>query len=75
MRRFVCLLFVAVAVASASAAPLMDCDFEDYAIGTTWTMWSRYGGGSSTATVVADPTNAANKVGIVISKGRKYVRR
>ena len=51
------------------AAPLKVCDFEDYEIGTTWTMWSRYGGDiTSTATVVADPANASNKVLHVVLK-------
>ena len=51
------------------AAPLKVCDFEDYEIGTTWTMWSRYGSDiTSTATVVADPANASNKVLHVVLK-------
>ena len=58
-----------VASVSANAAPLMVCDFEDYAIGTTWTLWNRFGSvGNSTATVVADPTNANNKVLHVVVK-------
>ena len=53
----------AVVSASVSAEPLTVCDFENYEVGTTWTMWSRYGGGeASTATVVTDPANANNKV-------------
>lgn len=49
--------------ASVDASPLMVCDFENYAIGTQWPLWQRYGGdGTSTATVVADPQNPGNKV-------------
>lgn len=47
----------------AYATPLTVCDFEDYEIGTTWKMWSRYNlNVNSTATVEADPKNAGNKV-------------
>ncbi|MBQ1796691.1 MAG: hypothetical protein IIZ88_02850, partial [Prevotella sp.] len=59
----------AVVSASVSAEPLTVCDFENYEVGTTWTMWSRYGGGeASTATVVTDPANAKNKVLHVVVK-------
>lgn len=54
---------------TASAAPLTVCDFEAYELGTTWTVWNRYGVDDvSTATVVADPTNANNKVLHVVVK-------
>ena len=59
----------AVVSASVSAEPLTVCDFENYEVGTTWTMWNRYGGGeASTATVVTDPANANNKVLHVVVK-------
>ena len=41
------------------ANPLTVCDFEDYPLGTEWTMWNTI---SSTAKVEADPLNAKNKV-------------
>ncbi len=67
MRLLFCLLFGAAL--TASAAPLKVCDFEAYELGTTWTMWNRFGSDLvSTATVVADPTNASNKVLHVVVK-------
>lgn len=69
MRKLLLGLLSAVVSASVSAEPLMVCDFESYEVGTTWTMWNRYGGGeASTATVVADPANANNKVLHVVVK-------
>ena len=63
MRKLFLGLLSAVVSASVSAEPLTVCDFENYEVGTTWTMWNRYGGGeASTATVVADPLNPNNKV-------------
>lgn len=62
-------LLSAVVSASVCAEPLTVCDFENYEVGTTWTMWNRYGGGeASTATVVNDPANANNKVLHVVVK-------
>ena len=62
-------LLSAVVSASVCAEPLTVCDFESYEVGTTWTMWNRYGGGeASTATVVTDPANANNKVLHVVVK-------
>lgn len=43
----------------SSGAPLTVCDFEDFDIGTEWTLWRS---NTSTATVEADPTNPTNKV-------------
>ena len=51
--------------AATYAAPLTVCDFEDYPIGTEWTMWNTQ---SSTAKVEADPLNANNKVLHVVLK-------
>lgn len=69
MKRLFHLMLCAAVSVSASAAPLMVCDFEDYEVGTKWTLWGRYGSGeSSTATVVADPTRAGNKVLHVVLK-------
>lgn len=69
MKRLFHLMLCAAVSVSASAAPLMVCDFEDYEVGTKWTLWDRYGSGeSSTATVVADPTRAGNKVLHVVLK-------
>lgn len=51
---------------SLSAAPLNVCDFENYDIGTKWTLW--HSGGSSTATVEADPVNPTNKVLHIVLK-------
>ena len=63
MRKLFLGLLSAVVSASMSAEPLTVCDFENYEVGTTWTMWNRYGGGeASTATVVADPMDPNNKV-------------
>ena len=63
-KRIISFLLSAIAMTGAEAAPLTVCDFEDYEIGTTWTMWYRFGSNNkaSTATVEADPTNAGNKV-------------
>ncbi len=47
----------------ASAAPLKVCDFEDYPLGTTWTLWQSNGiAFTSTAIVERDPANNNNKV-------------
>lgn len=55
--------------AATYAAPLTVCDFEDYPIGTKWTMWQSSGSAvSSTAEVVADPVNAGNKVLHIVLK-------
>ena len=52
-----------IMVAGAHAAPLTVCDFEDYPVGTTWTLWNNGNGEiTSTATVETDPTNVNNKV-------------
>lgn len=57
------LALTALMAASMEGAPLNVCDFEEYEIGTTWTLWLTSGGtGSSTARVEADPKNAKNKV-------------
>lgn len=57
------LVVMLMTLQTVKATPLMVCDFEDYEIGTSWTMWSRYSSDiTSTATVVADPANASNKV-------------
>ena len=62
-KTFGSLLACLLAATGVSAAPLTVCDFENYAIGTSVPMWHVYGGTmTSTATVVADPTNPANKV-------------
>lgn len=48
---------------SLQAAPAVLEDFESYAVGTELPMWSYWGNAiTSKATVVKDPTNAANKV-------------
>lgn len=65
--RLCTLLVVAMtALANVGAAPLTVCDFEDYAIGTKWTLWQS--SGASTATVEADPRNANNKVLHIVLK-------
>lgn len=62
-QRLQCLCVALFILVSFKAAPLTVCDFESYAIGTTWTMWNVYSSSVvSTATVEADPTNPANKV-------------
>lgn len=68
MKVRMCTLFVSAmaALANVSAAPLTVCDFEDYAIGTTWPLWRT--SGASTATVEADPRNSNNKVLHVVLK-------
>lgn len=68
-KTFVSLLACLLAATGVSAAPLTVCDFENYAIGTSVPMWHVYGGTmTSTATVVADPANPANKVLHVVLK-------
>lgn len=63
------LVAAAMLVHGATAAPLKVCDFEDYAVGTQWTLWGPYGGEfTSTATVETDPRNANNKVLHVVLK-------
>ncbi|MDE5571605.1 MAG: hypothetical protein K2I86_06110, partial [Prevotella sp.] len=68
MKTRLCTLFVVAmtALANVGAAPLTVCDFEDYAIGTKWTLWQS--SGASTATVEADPRNANNKVLHIVLK-------
>ncbi|NPD93209.1 endo-1,4-beta-xylanase [Xylanibacter muris] len=68
MKVKICSLFVSVmaALGNAGAVPLTVCDFENYAIGTKWTLWRA--GGASTATVEADPCNPGNKVLHVVLK-------
>lgn len=68
MRKLFYLMFCATVSAGVNATPLTVCDFEEYNVGTTWTMWNRYGGGTSKATVVADPAKAGNKVLHVVLK-------
>jgi len=68
MKRILFGLLLSIAMI-ANATPLMVCDFESYEVGTTLTMWNRYGVDDlSTATVVADPANANNKVLHVVVK-------
>lgn len=46
------------------------CDFEDYELGQTVKIWNAYSGESgTTAVVVADPANSANKVLRITNKG------
>lgn len=55
--------------AATHAVPLTVCDFEDYPVGTTWTLWHNGTGEiASTATVETDPANASNKVLHVVLK-------
>ncbi len=69
MRKLFLGILGAAISASVNAKPLTVCDFENYEVGTTWTMWNRYGGGeASTATVATDPLNANNKVLHVVVK-------
>ncbi len=68
-KRIYSLLIAAATAVGMDAAPLMVCDFEDYAVGTKWTLWQSNGGTvTSTATVVADPANANNKVLHIVLK-------
>lgn len=63
MKKICSLVAATIMVAGAHAAPLTVCDFEDYPVGTTWTLWNNGNGEiTSTATVETDPTNADNKV-------------
>lgn len=66
MQKIQAALAAALTAGSLSAAPLNVCDFESYDIGTKWTL--RHSGGSSTATVEADPANPANKVLHIVLK-------
>lgn len=55
--------------AATHAVPLTVCDFEDYPVGTTWTLWHNGTGEiASTATVETDPADASNKVLHVVLK-------
>ena len=57
------LALAATLVTGANAAPLNVCDFENYPIGTEWTMWQMEGNTiSSVARVEVDPKNSNNKV-------------
>lgn len=57
-------------VAGVHAADYKVCDFEDFDIGATLTVWNSFGDKSSTtATVVADPKNPDNKVLHIVNKG------
>lgn len=57
-------------VASAMATPIVVENFEGYPVGTQWKMWDRWGNPvTSTAEVIADPTNANNKILKVTVKG------
>lgn len=68
-KRFLGFVAAAVTAAVANATPLTVCDFENYPIGTTWTMWHNGSGDiASTATVEADPANASNKVLHIVLK-------
>ncbi len=64
MKKKLCTLaLTALTAAGVNAAPLNVCDFEEYEIGTAWTLWQTNGGSiTSKAEVVADPKNARNKV-------------
>lgn len=69
MKKIACLLLGLASVTAGHAQPLQVCDFEQYEIGTQWTMWHVYGGAvTSTATVEADPENPSNKVLHVVLK-------
>lgn len=64
MKKFILPLAIPVLFpAAASAEALNVCDFENYEIGQELTLWNRYGAETtSTAKVVADPSNPLNKV-------------
>ena len=64
MKRRISLFVCAIlAVQTVFAFPRVVCDFENYAIGEQVNLWNFYGGTSSVkGTIVADPTNAKNKV-------------
>lgn len=66
MQKIQAAIAAALTAGSLSAAPLTVCDFENYDIGTKWTLW--HSGGSSTATVETDPVNPANKVLHIVLK-------
>lgn len=55
------LLLPAVMHPFGKAETLTVCDFENYEIGQKLSLWNRYGDNStSTATVIADPSNPGN---------------
>lgn len=63
------LIAAALLATAASGAPLTVCDFENYPVGTTWTLWHNGGGDiASTATVETDPKDAGNKVLHIVLK-------
>ncbi|WP_288055679.1 endo-1,4-beta-xylanase [Xylanibacter rodentium] len=68
-KRILGIVTAAVTATAASSTPLTVCDFENYPIGTTWTLWHNGNGEiASTATVEADPANAGNKVLHIVLK-------
>lgn len=63
MKKINALILAMTLACVLQAAPLKVCDFEDYPIGTEWTMWQLDGNPfTSVARVEADPNNATNKV-------------
>ncbi len=67
--RFLLLPAVALTVSSASATDFLVCDFEDCEIGQTFKVWNNFGDATTTtATVVADPKNSANKVLHIVNR-------
>lgn len=62
------LIAAALSATLTSNAQTTIADFEDIPIGTSWTLWGEYGTGTTTATVVEDPTNKNNHVLHIVTK-------
>lgn len=61
---------ILISVAAYAAEEYKVCDFEDYEIGHSFTVWNSYGDATATtATVEADPKVAGNKVLHVVNRG------
>lgn len=70
LRTLITLPLVAMTAVSVSAIDYLVCDFENYEIGQTVTVWNNFGeSNGTTATVEADPKNAANKVLHIVNRG------
>lgn len=69
MRKSLLFTGIVTIALQASGVPLKVCDFEDFEVGTQWTLWQSSGAEiSSTATVETDPQNASNKVLHIVLK-------
>lgn len=60
---------MALSASNVRATDYLVCDFENYEIGQTWTVWNNFGDATTTtATVEADPKNSSNKVLHIVNR-------